>query len=62
MDNFYGLKLDEDQQALLKAILDLRKTIVVLPVPADALQNTMVFRRSRIAFNSACWSSSSFRP
>ena len=47
-ENFYGLRLDEDQQALVKAILDLRKTIVFCNAAAGTGKTTLAMGAANI--------------
>ena len=48
MENFYGLKLDDDQQAFVKAILDLRKTIVFCNAAAGTGKTTIAMGAANI--------------
>lgn len=47
-ENFYGLRLDEDQQALVRAILDLRKTIVFCNAAAGTGKTTIAMGAANI--------------
>ena len=48
MDNFYGLKLDEEQAAFRDAILDLRKVIVFCDAPAGTGKSTIAMGAANI--------------